>query len=48
MPVSGASGHYDVLSIGNAIVDVMRRCDDAFLTQLGAHKGAHDSDGLGG
>lgn len=39
MPVSGASGHYDVLSIGNAIVDVMRRCDDAFLTQLGAHKG---------
>jgi len=35
MPVAS----YDVLSIGNAIVDVMRRCDDALLTELGAHKG---------
>lgn len=39
MSVSVPSGHYDVLSIGNAIVDVMRRCDEGQLAQLGAHKG---------
>jgi sugar/nucleoside kinase (ribokinase family) len=30
---------FDVLAIGNAIVDVMRRCDDAFLAQLPGPKG---------
>jgi sugar/nucleoside kinase (ribokinase family) len=31
--------HYDVVAIGNAIVDIMGRCDDAFLTKHGAIKG---------
>lgn len=30
---------FDVLAIGNAIVDVMRRCDDAFLSGLPGSKG---------
>jgi sugar/nucleoside kinase (ribokinase family) len=31
--------HYDVLAIGNAIVDIVRRCDEAFLQKLGGPKG---------
>ena len=31
--------HYDVVAIGNAIVDIMGRCDDAFLERHGAIKG---------
>ena len=31
---------YDVVGIGNAIVDIIGRCDDAFLTRHGAPKGA--------
>lgn len=31
---------YDVLCIGNAIVDIIARCDEAFLTQNGIIKGA--------
>src|SRR5918992_4696939 len=31
--------HYDVVGIGNAIVDIIGRCDDAFLTRHGAPKG---------
>ena len=34
-----ASSESDVVSIGNAIVDVMCRCDDAFLKRLGLVKG---------
>jgi len=30
---------FDVIAIGNAIVDVIGRCDDAFLAQHGAPKG---------
>ncbi|MEQ1710674.1 MAG: adenosine kinase [Hyphomicrobium sp.] len=30
---------YDVVAIGNAIVDIIGRCDDAFLTRHGAPKG---------
>jgi sugar/nucleoside kinase (ribokinase family) len=30
---------YDVLGIGNAIVDIIGRCDDAFLAKHGAPKG---------
>ena len=30
---------YDVLAIGNAIVDIVRRCDEAFLQKLGGPKG---------
>lgn len=33
------AARFDVLAIGNAIVDVMRRCDDAFLAQLPGPKG---------
>jgi sugar/nucleoside kinase (ribokinase family) len=32
--------HYDVLCIGNAIVDIIARCDEAFLTENGIIKGA--------
>jgi sugar/nucleoside kinase (ribokinase family) len=35
--MSGTS--FDVLGIGNAIVDIIGRCDDAFLTRHGAPKG---------
>lgn len=31
---------YDVAGIGNAIVDIIGRCDDAFLAEIGAAKGA--------
>lgn len=31
---------YDVVAIGNAIVDIIGRCDDAFLATHGATKGA--------
>jgi sugar/nucleoside kinase (ribokinase family) len=31
--------HYDVVGIGNAIVDILGRCDDAFLAKHGAPKG---------
>ena len=31
---------YDVLCIGNAIVDIIARCDEAFLTDNGIIKGA--------
>jgi sugar/nucleoside kinase (ribokinase family) len=31
---------YDVTGIGNAIVDIIGRCDDAFLTRFGKTKGA--------
>jgi sugar/nucleoside kinase (ribokinase family) len=31
--------HYDVLAIGNAIVDIIRRCDEAFLQKVGGPKG---------
>jgi sugar/nucleoside kinase (ribokinase family) len=33
------STRYDVLGIGNAIVDVIAPCDDAFLAAAGLHKG---------
>jgi sugar/nucleoside kinase (ribokinase family) len=33
-------GAYDVVGIGNAIVDVIARCDDAFLAANGLAKGA--------
>jgi sugar/nucleoside kinase (ribokinase family) len=32
-------GAYDVVGIGNAIVDVIARCDDVFLAQQGLNKG---------
>ena len=35
-----ASSELDVVSIGNAIVDIMCRCDDAFLSRMGLVKGA--------
>ncbi|TIV89488.1 MAG: adenosine kinase, partial [Mesorhizobium sp.] len=31
---------YDVLCIGNAIVDIIAQCDDAFLETNGIIKGA--------
>src|SRR5690554_2469401 len=31
---------YDVLCVGNAIVDIIARCDDAFLTESDIIKGA--------
>jgi sugar/nucleoside kinase (ribokinase family) len=34
-----ASSQIDVVSIGNAIVDIMCRCDDAFLVRMGLSKG---------
>ncbi|MEM7270949.1 MAG: adenosine kinase, partial [Pseudomonadota bacterium] len=30
---------YDVVGVGNAIVDVLSQCDDAFLDQTGVEKG---------
>jgi sugar/nucleoside kinase (ribokinase family) len=32
--------HYDVLCVGNAIVDIIAECDDAFLVEHGIIKGA--------
>ena len=34
-----ASTRFDVLGIGNAIVDVLARTDDGFLVKQGMHKG---------
>lgn len=34
------STRYDVTGIGNAIVDVIGRCDDAYLAKVGAAKGS--------
>src|ERR1700727_3405755 len=34
------SARYDVLGIGNAIVDVIARCEDDFLLKQGMNKGA--------
>ncbi len=34
-----ATTKYDVLAIGNAIVDIIRRCDEAFLHKVGGPKG---------
>src|SRR5471030_3391751 len=34
-----AASRYDVLGIGNAIVDVIARADDDFLVAQGMHKG---------
>jgi sugar/nucleoside kinase (ribokinase family) len=31
---------YDVVGIGNAIVDIIGRCDEAFLTKHGCAKGS--------
>lgn len=33
------SADFDVVAIGNAIVDIIARCDDAFLTRNGIEKG---------
>ena len=30
---------YQIVGIGNAIVDVIGRCDDAFLARMGIDKG---------
>ena len=38
--MASASARYDVLGIGNAIVDVVARSDDAFLSRHDMHKGA--------
>lgn len=32
--------HYDTLGIGNAIVDILARCEDDFLLKRGLHKGS--------
>ncbi|MEC9369505.1 MAG: adenosine kinase [Pseudomonadota bacterium] len=34
-----SDSRYDVVGIGNAIVDVIARCDDAFLSKHSLHKG---------
>lgn len=34
------SARYDVTGIGNAIVDIIGRCDEAYLAKIGAQKGA--------
>ena len=41
------SAAYDVLGIGNAIVDVLSRADDAFLEQARPGQGQHDADRRG-
>lgn len=35
-----SSARYDVTGIGNAIVDIIGRCDDAYLSKIGADKGS--------
>lgn len=35
-----SDARYDVTAIGNAIVDIIGRCDDAFLEKIGSPKGA--------
>ena len=42
-----ATTRYDVLGIGNAIVDVIARADDDFLVKHGMTKGAHGADRRG-
>ena len=39
-----SQSRYDVLGIGNAIVDVLARCDDQFLTDNNLPKGAYAPD----
>jgi sugar/nucleoside kinase (ribokinase family) len=39
-PTSAATSTYDILGIGNAIVDVVARAEDAFLSRHDMHKGA--------
>src|SRR5271169_5859181 len=39
-PFSMTSARYDVLGIGNAIVDVLARTEDDFLVKQGMNKGA--------
>lgn len=34
------AARFDVIGIGNAIVDIIGRCDEAFLTDVGAAKGS--------
>ena len=41
------SARYDVLGIGNAIVDVIARAEDDFLLKQGMRKGAHGADRRG-
>lgn len=38
--MSGSMSKFDVLTIGNAIVDILARCEDDFLEQNGIIKGA--------
>lgn len=40
MGASMTSARYDVTAIGNAIVDIIGRCDDAYLAEIGAAKGS--------
>jgi sugar/nucleoside kinase (ribokinase family) len=35
-----ADARYDVVGIGNAIVDIIGQCDEAFLAKVGAQKGS--------
>lgn len=35
-----SSANYDVIAIGNAIVDIIGRCDDAYLSKHGCTKGS--------
>lgn len=45
-----SSARYDVTGIGNAIVDIIGRCDDAYLAKIGAEKGSMrlvDADTIG-
>ena len=39
-----ASTRFDVLGIGNAIVDVIARTEDDFLVKQNMRKGAHAAD----
>ena len=34
---------YDILAVGNAIIDVFSQCDDDFLLQHAIEKGEHGS-----
>ena len=38
------SARFDVLGIGNAIVDVIARTEEDFLLEQGMNKGAHGAD----
>ena len=39
MQVTGQETRYDVVGIGNAIVDIIGRCDDGFLSKHDLAKG---------